>query len=241
MHCNKMNIRDLFKKQLCHKFIYNECLSFDESVKLAESMIGDGKCNLVCDNCEHTARFLKTGRKESEQVVDACFSAFNLLLTNVPKFLRSLVSSVVEILTGGLMELNRMKKELEKDEISQHNFEDLRTISKYKLFGVVFGWGLRTGILAAFVPIACGFGEIVLVYLASSICCLIFPVLMKNFAFWVVRKRNEKRFSYKSLWTTDWWQQLTETEIKPWWRCTLISTAISLFICLLSVGINALK
>ena len=161
-------------------------------------MIGDGKCNLVCDNCEHTARFLKTGRKESKQVADACFSAFNLL-TNVPKCLRSLVSSVVEILTGGLMELNRMKKELDKDEISQHNFEDLRTISKYKLFGVVFGWGLRTGILAAFVPIACGFGEIVLLYLASSIWYFIFPVLMKNFALWVVRKRNEKRFSNKSL------------------------------------------
>ena len=110
MHENEMNIQDLFEKQLCRKFIYdNGCLTFEESVKLAESMVGDAKYNLVCDNCEHTARFLKTGRKESLQVENAFWYVFNLLCTNVPKFLRapavrSLVFTVAEILVGELVQ-----------------------------------------------------------------------------------------------------------------------------------------
>ena len=229
MHENEMNIQDLFEKQLCRKFIYdNGCLTFEESLKLAESMVGDGKYNLVCDNCEHTARFLKTGRKESLQVENALWYVFNLLCTNVPKFLRtpavrSLAFTVAEILVGELVhqlaphitaslligaesiagivvyliiymfDMRKFKKLLENHEISQDNFEDLRTILRYKLSGAA--WGSIIGILVASPAGVFGFKGIALACSASFICSLIFSVILNNVAYWVVRKRNEKRFS----------------------------------------------
>ena len=226
MHENEMNIQDLFEKQLCRKFIYDDkCLTFAESVKLAESMVGDGQYNLVYDNCEHTARFLKTGRKESLQVKNACWYAFNLLCTNVPKFLRaaavrSLVFTVAEILVRELVQqlaphitaslligvegiaaivayliiymfdVIKLKKQLENHEINQDNFKDLRTILRYKLSGAALG--SLIGILVASPAGVFGIGGILLACIASFIGSLIFSVIMENFAFWVVRRRNEK-------------------------------------------------
>ena len=227
MHENEMNIQDLFEKQLCRKFIYDDkCLTFEESVKLAESMVGDGQYNLVCDNCEHTARFLKTGRKESLQVENACVDVFNLLCTNVPKFLRapavrSLASTVAEILVGELVQfapyvtaslvigaegiaaivvyliiymfkIKKLKKELKKHKISQDNFEDLRTIVRYKLSGAALG--SLIGLLVASPAGVFGFKGIALAAcFASVICGVIFSVILKNVAFRVVRRRNENR------------------------------------------------
>ena len=226
MEYNPMTISDLLEKQLCRKFIYDECLPFEESVKLAEKMVGDKKYNPFTDNCEHTARYLKTRKKESKQVENACVDVFNLLFTTVLKFLRvgpaerSLVFTVAEILVDELVhkcapyvtaslvigaeaiaaivvyliiymfKIRKLKKELKKHEISQDNFEYLRTIVRYKLSGAALG--SLIGLLVASPAGFFGFKGIALAAcFASAIYGLIFSVILKNVAFRVVRRRNE--------------------------------------------------
>jgi hypothetical protein len=43
----------------------------DETVRRARSHIGQGGYNLVFNNCEHFARWCKTGKRHSDQVEDA--------------------------------------------------------------------------------------------------------------------------------------------------------------------------
>ena len=136
--------------------------------------------------------------------------------------MRSLASTVAEILVGELVQLatnvtaslvigaegiaaivvyliiylfkkTKLKKELKKHEISQDNFEDLRTILRYKLSGAALGSII--GILVASPAGVLGFKGIALACFVSGICGLIFYLILKNVAYWVVRKRNEKRFS----------------------------------------------
>ena len=228
-----MTISDLLEKQLCRKFIYDECLPFEESVKLAEKMVGDKKYNPITDNCEHSARYLKTGRKESKQVENACVHALNMLYSIVPKFLRagpferSLTSTVAEILVGEvtqhlashisalaligtegiaaivvyliiyMVNIVKLTKELKEHEISDDNFEDLRTILRYKLSGAALG--SLIGILVASPAGVFGFKGIALGCFAGFICSLIFSVILKNAAFWVVRRRNEKRSKTRNI------------------------------------------
>ena len=52
-----------------------------EVIKTAESLIGNKDYNLIWNNCEHFARYCKTGEKESEQVKDATATAAGLVAT----------------------------------------------------------------------------------------------------------------------------------------------------------------
>jgi hypothetical protein len=47
---------------------YGKCLPVSRTVELAYSRLGEMKYHLVFNNCEHFARFCKTGDHESEQV-----------------------------------------------------------------------------------------------------------------------------------------------------------------------------
>jgi hypothetical protein len=49
---------------------YGKCLQEDETVRLARSRIGEADYHLVQNNCEHFARYCKTGVPGSEQVKD---------------------------------------------------------------------------------------------------------------------------------------------------------------------------
>ena len=72
---------DFLMKPLCRKFLYHEqCLDFEKSMKLAEAMKREDEeveseccCKRYCvctNNCEHSVRYMKTGKKESLQVLD---------------------------------------------------------------------------------------------------------------------------------------------------------------------------
>ena len=70
-------LTDLWKAKLCRKICHDKSNSFDTIEKQAEKIIENEKdqkriYNLFCNNCEHTARSLKTGKKESKQVKDCC-------------------------------------------------------------------------------------------------------------------------------------------------------------------------
>lgn len=50
---------------------YSECLSPQETVRIAKNSLKQSEYNLLWNNCEHFARYCKTKEKKSEQVRDA--------------------------------------------------------------------------------------------------------------------------------------------------------------------------
>ena len=98
---------DLLMKPLCRKFLYHEqCLDFEKSMELAEAMKREHeepkakncrqkikkwwkRYNLCANNCEHTVRYMKTGRKESLQVAHfICFTIPSNLCSCCGRFVR---------------------------------------------------------------------------------------------------------------------------------------------------------
>lgn len=53
---------------------YSKCFSPDKTISIALKHLGDVGYNLVINNCEHFARYCKTGQKKSEQVNDTVAS-----------------------------------------------------------------------------------------------------------------------------------------------------------------------
>lgn len=54
---------------------YSESYNPEEVVKRALSMLWNGGYNFIFNNCEHFARYCKTGEKKSEQVKDAAYTS----------------------------------------------------------------------------------------------------------------------------------------------------------------------
>ena len=103
------------------------------------------------------------------------------------------IAAIVVYLIIYMFKIRKLKKELDDHEISQDNFEDLRTIVRYKLSGAALG--SLIGLLVASPAGVFGFKGIALAAcFASVICGLIFSVILKNVAFRVVRRRNENRW-----------------------------------------------
>jgi hypothetical protein len=50
---------------------YSECFNPQETVEIAKKFLSESGYNLFWNNCEHFARYCKTGEKKSEQVKDA--------------------------------------------------------------------------------------------------------------------------------------------------------------------------
>ena len=76
---DKLLLTDLWKAKLCRKICHDKSNSFGTIERRAEKIFQDEeevdqkrKYNLWRNNCEHTARSLKTGKKESKQVKSCC-------------------------------------------------------------------------------------------------------------------------------------------------------------------------
>ena len=171
MNKKTKTVSEILEKTLCVKYVYENCLPFEKSVDIAEALIArrDREYSLFFKNCEHTVRFLKTGKKESKQVPGKILNLFESLLGPLPgKVLWPIITALAELCGDSVVNkvapisdflgfgaevstatlvvaisyffnVMRLKSKLDKGKISEDNFKDLRTILRGRLGGLFAG------------------------------------------------------------------------------------------------------
>ena len=142
---NVYYFKDLLTKySICRKYIYENENSFEESIKMALTVVGKGRYNLFNKNCECFVRWLKTGVSESLQVKAAPGRILARLATVFSKLpalavktgvarqgARSALGALGSLglsaaISAGVFAFERrgLKKQLKAGKISRENYED---------------------------------------------------------------------------------------------------------------------
>lgn len=79
----RLSLRDFVDGDTVQVVPYNHCDPPEVVVRHARSALGKGSYALFSQNCEHFARWCKTGQKESKQLQGASVAALGLILVAV--------------------------------------------------------------------------------------------------------------------------------------------------------------